>query len=191
VLAVGLANWHATHRHCPRCGAPTVVEQAGFVRRCPADGSEHSPRTDPAIIVLVTDASGDLALLGSSGRWGPGRFSTLAGFVEPGEAAEGAVVREVLEESGVAIGEVTYLGSQPWPFPSSLMLGFTARALDPDAVPQGDGVEIVEARWFSRAQVLAGIADGSLGLPPAVSIARRLIEHWFGAELPEPPRPNW
>ncbi len=191
VLAVGLANWHATHTHCPRCGTATVVEQAGFVRRCPNDGSEHYPRTDPAIIVLVTDTTGERALLGSSGQWGKGRFSTLAGFVEPGESAEAALIREVGEESGVAVEAVTYLGSQPWPFPSSLMLGYLARAKDPGAVPEGDGTEIVEARWFTRAEVAEGLADGSLTLPPAVSIARRLIEHWYGAELPDPAEPRW
>jgi NAD+ diphosphatase len=187
VLAVGLANWHSTHTHCPRCGTPTVVASAGFTRVCPADESEHYPRTDPAIIVLVTDSSGDRCLLGSSARWAGRRFSTLAGFVEPGESAEAAVVREVGEESGVVVGEVDYLGSQPWPFPSSLMLGFTARALAADAVPVADGVELLETRWFTRAEIDEGIADGSLGLPPPVSIARRLIEHWYGSELPDPP----
>jgi NAD+ diphosphatase len=186
VLAVGLANWHATHPRCPRCGTPTEVVMAGFVRRCPADESEHYPRTDPAIIVLVTDASGERCLLGASARWAGRRFSTLAGFVEPGESAEAAVIREVGEESGVAIGEVTYLGSQPWPFPSSLMLGYTARALDPAAVPVADGEELLEVRWFSRGEIESGSADGSLGLPPALSIARRLIEHWYGQELPDP-----
>jgi len=189
VLAVGLANWHATHRHCPRCGTPTEVAVAGFVRRCPADGSEHYPRTDPAIIVLVSDVTGDRCLLGSSARWSERRFSTLAGFVEPGESAEAAVIREVGEESGVAIGEVRYLGSQPWPFPSSLMLGFRARALSADAVPQADGEELAEVRWFSRAEIATGVGDGSLGLPPAISIARRLIEDWYGSELPDPALP--
>jgi NAD+ diphosphatase len=186
VLAVGLANWHQTHPHCPRCGTPTEVAAGGFVRRCPADDSEHYPRTDPAVIMLVTDASGDRCLLGSSARWSGRRFSTLAGFVEPGESAEAAVVREVFEESGVKITDVAYQGSQPWPFPSSLMLGFTARATEPDAVPQADGVELLEVRWFSRAEIEAGSADGTLGLPPAVSIARRLIEQWYGSELPNP-----
>lgn len=186
VLAVGLANWHATHTHCPRCGTATEVAAAGFVRRCPRDDSEHYPRTDPAIIVLVTDHSGQRCLLGSSARWAGRRFSTLAGFVEPGESAEAAVVREVAEESGVAIAEVTYLGSQPWPFPSSLMLGFTARATSPDAEPVADGVELLEVRWFSRSEIESGSADGSLGLPTRLSIARRLLEHWYGAELPDP-----
>jgi NAD+ diphosphatase len=189
VLAVGLANWHATHTHCPRCGSPTEVVSAGFVRRCPVDDSEHYPRTDPAIIVLVTDAGGDRCLLGSSARWTSRRFSTLAGFVEPGESAEAAVIREVGEESGVAVGGVSYLGSQPWPFPSSLMLGFTATAKDPEAVPVADGEEMLEVRWFTRTDIEAGSADGSLGLPPGLSIARRLIEHWYGGELPDPQLP--
>jgi NAD+ diphosphatase len=183
VLAVALANWHATHRHCPRCGAPTTVEQAGFVRRCPADDSEHYPRTDPAIIVLVTDAGGGRCLLGHSTRWAERRFSTLAGFVEPGESAEAAVAREVAEESGIVVTDVHYLGSQPWPFPSSLMLGFTARARDDDAVPVADGVELAEASWFTRDELREQAADGAILLPPTVSIARRLIEHWLGGEL--------
>ncbi len=188
VLAVGLANWHATHGRCPRCGEPTRVEQSGFVRRCPADDSEHYPRTDPAVIMLVTDAAGERALLGSSTRWPGRRFSTLAGFVEPGESAEAAVVREVAEESGIDVGDVSYLGSQPWPFPSSLMLGFTARALGADSEPVADGVELAEVRWFTREQVAAEVADGTLRLPPAVSIARLLVEHWYGGELPQGPQ---
>jgi NAD+ diphosphatase len=180
VLAVGLANWHATHTHCPRCGAPTEVVQAGFVRRCTNDGSEHYPRTDPAIIVLTTDATGERALLGSSAKWGGNRYSTLAGFVEPGESAEAAVIREVGEESGVEVTDVTYLGSQPWPFPSSLMLGFTARAVDAGAVPEADGVELLDVRWFDREEIRRRTSEGTLVLPPPISIARRLIEHWFG-----------
>ncbi len=191
VLSVALANWHRTHPHCPQCGCETVVGSAGFTRTCPQDGSEHYPRTDPAMIVLVTDTTGQRALLGSSGRMGPGRYSTLAGFVEPGESAEAAVIREVMEEARVLVEDVTYLGSQPWPFPSSLMLGFRARAVDPDAVPQGDGTEILHARWFSRAELAAGVADGSLRIPSAVSIARRLIEHWYGGEIVVPGERPW
>lgn len=191
VLAVALANWHATHPHCSRCGSPTVVEQAGYLRRCPTDGSEHYPRTDPAIIVLVTDATGERALLGHSARWPGPRFSTLAGFVEPGESAERAVVREVAEEAAVAVDDVTYLGSQPWPFPSSLMLGFTARALDPAAVPRADGDELAEARWFGRAELADAVRAGDVLLPPPVSIARRLIEHWYGAPLADGPAARW
>ena len=122
------------------------------------------------------------ALLGRQARWSPGRFSTLAGFVEPGEDAERAVVREVAEESGVAVTATEYLGSQPWPFPASLMLGFLAWAAD-GGDPVVDGVELAEARWFAREEVVSGLADGSLVLPPQVSIARRLVEHWYGAPL--------
>ena len=191
VLAVALANWHATHRHCARCGSATEVVQAGYLRRCPTDGSEHYPRTDPAIIVLVTDRSGERALLGHGVPWPARRFSTLAGFVEPGESAERAVVREVGEEAGVAVGEVGYLGSQPWPFPSSLMLGFTARVLDPDAEPRADGVEVAEVRWFTRPELAAAVESGDVVLPPVVSIARQLIEHWFGAPLADPAGGRW
>jgi NAD+ diphosphatase len=183
VLAVGLANWHDTHPRCPRCGTPTVVEQAGYIRRCPNDDSEHYPRTDPAVIMLVTDSDGDRCLLGSSTRWPGPRFSTLAGFVEPGESAEAAVVREIGEEAGVAVTDVRYLGSQPWPFPSSLMLGFTARVGDPAAEPAADGAELEEVRWFDRRSLAAAAASGEIRLPPPVSIARRLIEHWYGGEL--------
>jgi NAD+ diphosphatase len=186
VLAVALSNWHETHRHCPRCGAQTLIAAGGFIRRCPVDGSEHYPRTDPAIIVLVTDRAGERCLLGRGVSWGPGRFSTLAGFVEPGESAEAATAREVHEETGVRISDVTYLGSQPWPFPSSLMLGFIARATDQEAEPVADGVEMAEARWFSRPALAAALTDGAIRLPPPVSIARRLIEHWYGTELEQP-----
>jgi NAD+ diphosphatase len=137
--------------------------------------------------MLVTDAAGDRALLGSSTRWPGRRFSTLAGFVEPGESAEAAVVREVFEESGVRVGDVTYLGSQPWPFPSSLMLGFTARALDSHAEPVPDGVEMAEVRWFTRHEVAEQLAAGELRLPSPVSIARLLVERWYGGPLPDGP----
>ncbi len=187
VLAVALSNWHATHVRCPRCGAPTQVEMGGFVRRCTEDGSEHYPRTDPAVIMLVTDATGERALLGSSPRWPGQRYSTLAGFVEPGESAEAAVVREVHEESGVQVVDVTYLGSQPWPFPSSLMLGFTARASADSPEPSADGVELADVRWFSRAELTEVIVSGAVRIPPSISIARRLIEHWYGGELPAGP----
>jgi NAD+ diphosphatase len=174
VTAISLTNWHARHTHCPRCGAPTRVVLGGWVRRCTVDGSEHYPRVDPAMIVLVHDGA-DRCLLGRQASWPPGRYSTLAGFVEPGESAEMAVVREVGEESGVAVRDVEYRASQPWPFPSSLMLGFRARA-DADATVQVDGEEIEDARWFTRAELLGD--DGPL-LPPPVSIAHRLITDWL------------
>jgi NAD+ diphosphatase len=181
VHAVSLANWHATHTHCPRCGAVTVPENAGHTRRCPVDGSEHYPRTDPAVIMLVLDAD-DRLLLGRQTTWPEGRFSTLAGFVEPGESLEAAVRREVHEECGIDIGTVTYLGSQPWPFPSSLMLGFSAQALTTE-VHRHDG-EIAEARWYTREELLADIGTGRLHVSPSISISRRLIEHWYGEPLP-------
>lgn len=179
-----LANWHATHPRCSRCGEPTDVVRAGWVRRCPQDGSEHYPRTDPAVIMLVTDPQ-DRALLGRRAQWAPQWFSTLAGFVEPGESAESAVVREVGEEAGVAVdpSSVELLGSQPWPFPSSVMLGFRAASYNSDD-PVTDDEEIVEARWFTREQLAAGCASGEVAVPPHISIARHLIEDWFGSELP-------
>ncbi|RKS72515.1 NAD+ diphosphatase [Motilibacter peucedani] len=181
VNAVALANWHATHTHCPRCGAATEVTDGGHVRHCPVDGTQHYPRTDSAVIMAIVDAD-DRLLLGRQASWPEGRFSTLAGFVEPGESLEQAVRREVAEEVGVTVGEVTYLGSQAWPFPASLMLGFTGRALTTEL--RADEVEIAQARWVSREEFGRETAAGTLRLPPAVSIARRLIEHWYGAELP-------
>ena len=180
VNAVALANWHATHTHCPRCGAVTRVASAGHIRVCVADGSEHYPRTDPAVIMAVVDAD-DRLLLGRQSAWPEGRFSTLAGFVEPGESLEQAVRREVEEEVGVVIGEVDYLGSQPWPFPSSLMLGFVAHAKSVE-IDGGDG-EIAEARWFTRSGLRADVDRGRVLLSPPVSIARRLIEHWYGEPI--------
>jgi NAD+ diphosphatase len=182
VNAVALANWHATHTHCPRCGAATRVASAGHTRVCIADGSEHYPRTDPAVIMAVVDAD-DRLLIGRQAAWPEGRFSTLAGFVEPGESLEQAVRREVREEVGVEIGEVDYLGSQPWPFPSSLMLGFVAQATTVE-IDRGDG-EIAEARWFTRDELRADVRSGRVLLSPPVSIARRLIEHWYGQPITE------
>jgi NAD+ diphosphatase len=182
VHAVALANWHATHTHCPRCGAATRVASAGHTRVCVADGSEHYPRTDPAVIMAVVDAD-DRLLIGRQAAWPEGRFSTLAGFVEPGESLEQAVRREVREEVGVEIGEVDYLGSQPWPFPSSLMLGFVAQATTVE-IDRGDG-EIAEARWFTRDQLREAVRSGRVLLSPPVSIARRLIEHWYGEPITE------
>jgi NAD+ diphosphatase len=180
VHAVGLANWHAGHPCCSRCGTATEVVRGGSVRRCPADGSEHFPRTDPAMIVLVHDG-GDRCVLGRQSVWPAGRFSTLAGFVEPGESAEQAVVREVAEETGLAVDEVEYVASQPWPFPSSLMLGFRARC-DGGAVPVAVDGELEEVRWFSRDELRAAGTWGTghgLQLPSSVSIAALLISGWL------------
>ncbi|MBT0768006.1 NAD(+) diphosphatase [Kineosporia sp. J2-2] len=180
--AVALIAWHAFHTHCANCGEGTDVVQAGWVRLCPNCGREHYPRTDPAVIMTVVDAD-DRVLLGRQASWPEHRYSTLAGFVEPGESLEDAVRREVLEESGVLVGEVQYRGSQPWPFPSSLMVGFRGEALSSQV--RVDGVELAEARWWSREELQADIKAGRLILPPAVSIARRLIEDWFGAPIPD------
>jgi len=178
--ATAVLNWHATHPRCPRCGEPTVVVQSGWARHCPADGSDHYPRTDPAVIMTVVDDD-DRLLLGSAAAWPTGRFSTLAGFVEPGEPLEAAVRREVAEEAGVVVGEVTYLGSQPWPFPASVMLGFRARALTTGI--QVDGLEMEQARWFTRAELAAAVTSGEIVLPSRVSIARALVEEWYGGPI--------
>ena len=194
VTAVALWQWHARHTHCPLCGAETVIDQGGWTRRCPIDDSEHFPRTDPAVIMLVHDG-GDRALLGRGAIWAPGRYSTLAGFVEPGESLESAVIREVFEEVGVAVRDVQYVASQPWPFPASLMLGFTARA-DGTAQVRPDKVEMAEAGWFTRAQVAqaadwtdtaysATEGDGILhAIPARLSISRFLIDSWLAGRIP-------
>jgi NAD+ diphosphatase len=180
--AVALANWHATHTHCPRDGTPTVPASAGHSARCPADGSEHFPRVDPAVIMLVTDDD-DRCLLARNRLWPPRRVSILAGFVEPGESLEQAVIREVSEETGLSVDGIRYVGSQPWPMPQSLMLGFRARAPGPQEI-QVDAKEIAEARWFTREQLRAAVLTGEVLLPPPVSIARQIIESWYGAPVP-------
>ena len=179
--AVALANWHETFTHCPRCGSPTDPFASGHARKCPVDGSEHFPRVDPAMIVLVTDGA-DRALLARNAMWPQRRVSILAGFVEAGESAEQAVSREVAEETGIAVSAITYLGSQPWPMPQSLMLGFRAAALGTEITVDAD--EIAEANGYSRDELAAAIASGDLLLPPPVSIAHRIIQSWYGTELP-------
>jgi NAD+ diphosphatase len=181
--ANAIANWHESHPRCPRCGALTSVTMSGWVRVCPEDGSEHFPRTDPAIIVTVVGPD-DRVLLGRGARMRSTMFSTLAGFVEPGESLEQAVVREIAEEVGVRVTECQYLGSQPWPFPASLMLGFTARTEDTEA--RVDGEEVVLARWFDRDELRAVVASGEVTLPTRASISRALIEHWNGGPIDEP-----
>lgn len=184
--ALAIVNWHASHGYSPRNGDPTVVEHGGWLRRSPTDGSQVFPRTDPAIIVCVLDAAERL-LLGSNALWGTGRFSLLAGFVEPGESLEAAVIREIGEESGLRVVTPQYLGSQPWPFPASLMVGFSARLADDqspdDLLP--DGEEIVELRWFTREQLHDSL--DSVLLPGRSSIARAMIEDWYGGELENGP----
>ncbi|NNU27817.1 NAD(+) diphosphatase [Isoptericola sediminis] len=185
VEAVALAGWHGTHQRCGRCGTPTVVVQGGWARHCPVDERETYPRTDPAVIMAVVDDA-DRLLLGHAATWPEGRFSTLAGFVEAGEALEDTVRREVAEESGVVVGtapgDVVYRGSQAWPFPASLMLGFRARAVATEV--RTDDEEVTDARWFARAELHDAAAAGEISLPGRHSIARALIEEWYGAELP-------
>ena len=179
--AVALQNWHETHTHCPRCGALTRVASAGHTRICTVDGSEHFPRTDPAVIMLVHDE--ERILLARSANWPAGRVSILAGFVEPGESLEQAVAREVHEEVGIKVGDCRYLGSQPWPLPRSLMLGFFARA-DEGQELHVDGEEIKSARWYTREELRVAAETGEVLLPGRISIARQLIERWYGGELP-------
>lgn len=179
--ALALGNWHATHSFCPKCGALTVITQAGWARLCPVDEIEIYPRTDPAIIVSVIDEQ-DRILLGSQGIWEHNRWSILAGFVEPGESLAAAVVREMFEESGLNVVDPIYLGSQAWPFPYSLMVGFTARVDEKfggTLTPDGD--EIEKLRWFSREDIAREAKD--LLLPSHLSISRALIEHWYGEKI--------
>jgi NAD+ diphosphatase len=184
--ARALLVWRARHQHCGVCGAPTTPRHAGHCLRCTSSecGNEFFPRLDPAVIVLVSD--GERALLGRQPSWPPGRYSALAGFVEPGESLEDAVTREVREETGVHTSAVSYFASQPWPFPSSLMLGFNASASSQEPV-RLDG-ELEDARWFSAAELSAGAPRV---LPPPYSIARRLIDSWYqrvtGTALAAPP----
>ena len=175
--ATALVNWHRRHPRCSVCGARTRIEEAGYVRRCPDCGAEHHPRTDPVVIMLVVD--GDRALLGRQARWPPGRYSALAGFVEPGESLEQAVAREVREEAGVEVRDARYASSQPWPFPTSLMLGFYADWVSGE--PEARDGELEDVRWFSRAElsdIRAGRVDG-LGVPPPIAIARTLLDGWL------------
>ncbi|WP_296605588.1 NAD(+) diphosphatase [Nocardioides sp.] len=183
--ALGLAEWLFVTRHCSRCGDPLTPRAAGHELVCPR-GHTHFPRTDPAVIMIVTSgepgAEDERCLLGRQAVWPEGRYSTLAGFCEPGETLEDAVRREVLEEAGVVVGEVEYFGNQPWPLPASLMVGFVGRAVTTDIRIDED--EIEDARWFTRAEMKALAAEGTLLLPSGVSISRSLVEHWYGGPLP-------
>jgi NAD+ diphosphatase len=178
VHAQALANWHHAHQFCARCGARTTAGNGGTLRKCDQDASEHYPRTDPAIIVLIKDKD-DRVLLGRQKVWPEHRFSCFAGFVEPGESFEHCVAREVGEEAGVDVADVYYLGSQPWPFPASIMIAFEARTNNPQAA-RPDGQEIEQIRWFSREEMKQAVLDKSLLLPPVMSVARKMIEAWYG-----------
>jgi NAD+ diphosphatase len=174
------AQWHGRHRFCGLCGAPTRSEEAGHLRRCTNErcGVSHFPRTDPAVIMLIHDG-GERCILGRQKIWPPGMHSVLAGFVEPGESLEEAVAREVKEEVGLDVAEVVYHSSQPWPFPSSIMLGFWAKAVH-DRLSV-DPHELESARWYTRSEMLASPEDESFRLPRRDSIARRLVEDWLAA----------
>lgn len=180
--ATALSNWHRAHPRCPRCGGATRVDLGGAARFCEADQSQHHPRTDSAVIVLIKDQD-DRILLGHQPIWPEGRYSTFAGFLEPGETFEQCVAREVFEESHIKVTEIKYLGSQPWPFPASIMVAFEAFTDTPE-VARGDGEEITDVKWFSRTQLKAAAADGSLLLPPTISVARKMIEGWLGESAP-------
>ncbi|MEA2197793.1 MAG: diphosphatase [Solirubrobacteraceae bacterium] len=175
-----LLNWHRMHHFCPNCGTATELREAGYSRRCPSCGAVHFPRTDPVVIMLV--ASGTRLLLGRHASWPPRRYSVLAGYVAPGETPEEAVAREVREESGVEVSDPRYVAAQPWPFPTSLMLGFEASS-DGAEPTAGDG-ELEDVRWFTLEDARAALRGESreLELPPRVSIARQLIERWVAAQ---------
>lgn len=178
--ARAMTHWHQTHRFCGVCGRRTASGDAGHIRSCTNSDCRHSvfPRIDPAVIVLVTN--GQRCLLGRSAQWEPGRYSTIAGFVEPGESLEDAVRREVAEETGVAVTGVRYHSSQPWPFPQSLMLGFVADGTGDNIVLKDS--ELEDARWFSRDDIHAAVRDGTLKLSPKLSISRWLLDDWLGAK---------
>jgi NAD+ diphosphatase len=178
--ALALANWHRSHRFSPRTGEALIPELGGWVRRSAGDSAQVFPRTDAAIIVLVTDAE-DRILLGSNALWESSRYSLLAGFVEPGESLEAAVAREVFEESGIRVTDPVYVGSQPWPFPASLMLGFRARVdTEREWIQEPDGEEILDLRWFTRDELRDA---GDIILPGRTSIARAMIEDWLGEPI--------
>ena len=180
-LARAMVTWHQRHRFCGLCGSPTRSEEAGHMRRCTnADcHTMHFPRTDPAVIMLVTD--GERALLGRNKYFPPGMYSTLAGFVEPGESLEDAVAREVREETAIEVDQVVYHSSQPWPFPANIMLGFHAMAVSSEIAV--DYSELEDAQWFERGWLLSHVDDNSFRLPRLDSIARRLVEDWLQGRI--------
>jgi NAD+ diphosphatase len=183
VTALSLGRWLLDGRFCPACGGLLMLADAGWSRRCPACGRQHFPRTDPAVIVAIRSARDpDLLLLGSNAMWGAERFSCFAGFAEAGESLEATVRREIAEESGIRVGALQYRGSQAWPYPRSLMVGFLATAVDDDDA-HADGEEIVAVRWFTRAEIGAALAgEGDVVLPGRASIAHRLISDWHAGE---------
>lgn len=180
LTAVALSNWHHSHPRCSKCGAPTRSDLGGFVRICDVDDMQHHPRTDGAVIVLVKDKE-DRILLGHNPNWPEKRYSTFAGFLEPGETFEQCVAREVREEAHVDVADIHYLGSQPWPFPASIMIAFEALATNP-AEAKADGVEITDVRWFSRDQLKSATESGELLLPPTIAVARKMIDRWYGSD---------
>ncbi len=179
--ALSLANWHGRHRHCSACGQTSDIVRGGWSRRCPGCGTEHFPRSDPVVIMLAEH--GGRLLLGRQPHYPPGRYSALAGFVEPGETVEAAVARELKEEAGIAVIGVRYVASQPWPFPSSLMIGCRALAVDDELTI--DFTELDDARWFTRRDVeasLAGDAKAPFLPPPRWAIAHTLLEDWLALD---------
>ncbi|GAA5224177.1 NAD(+) diphosphatase [Membranihabitans marinus] len=181
--AAAVTTWHASSAFCSGCGGTTRVASSGWERTCTQCGTSHYPRTDPAVITAVIDAE-DRLLLGSAQRWESSRFSTFAGFVEAGESLEDAVVREVQEEAGIVVERVEYAGSQPWPFPRSLMVGFFAHTSDTNA--SADDEEIREVRWFTRRELRDEVVSGAVTLPPRSAVSYALIAAWYGGTLPEP-----
>ncbi len=184
--ALGLAEWHWVTHHCPRCGGDVEPQAAGHELRCTRCGRAQFPRTDPAVIMVVAvgdpGSDDEQCLLGRAPGWPEGRYSTLAGFLEPGETLEDAVRREVREEADIRVGAVEYFGNQPWPLPASLMVGFIARADSTEINVDHD--ELEDARWFTRRQMREEAEAGTLALPSGVSISRSLVEHWYGGPLP-------
>jgi NAD+ diphosphatase len=183
VAAVAMGSWHRSMRHCPLCGALLEARLGGWVLVCSEDGTEHFPRTDPAVIMAVRDEQ-DRLLLARNASFRSGFHSVLAGFVEPGETIEAAVAREVAEEVSLVVEEVEYVGSQPWPFPRSLMLAFRAWAADGQEIVLADG-ELASARWFTREELTAAVAAGEIQVPNAASVGRALVEDWYGGPIDE------
>lgn len=183
MTAVAMGAWHRSTRFCPQCGAKLVSTTGGWVLSCTEDGSEHFPRTDPAVIMSLIDEEGNL-LLAHNARAPKGFYSVLAGFVEPGESVEEAVVRESYEESGLVVHDLTYVASQPWPFPRSLMLGYSARVTGVRPLIQLLDGELGAARWFNQTELRESIEAGNMTLPGPLSLGYALIQRWYGKELP-------